>query len=105
MRNYLSIVPNEDSLKFERKGKKVGYVRDWLEGLKERNDFDLILPHGQWLELDKSFIESYLASKGLRIGYLVKTTYKNKKYSYDKVQSFDQYQLINVTPIIYPNDF
>ena len=82
---------------YEKDGTEVAFICDWLEGLKERNDSDLPLPHGQWLEIDETFLESLLASKGLRLGYLLKTTYKYKQYKYSDVESLNHYRLINVS--------
>jgi len=98
----LSARPGKDSYIYEKDGEKVASVCDWLEGLKERNDSDLPLPHGQWLEIDKTFLESLLASRGLKLGYLLKTTYKHKQYKYGDVATLDQYRLINVSGIILP---
>lgn len=81
---------------------KVAFASDWLEGLQERNDSELPLPHGQWLEIEKPFIDSILTSNGLRLGYLLKSTSFHRKDVYSDVETLEQFRLINVSGIILP---
>ena len=85
---------------YEDGGREVAVFRDWLEGLRERNESDLPIPHGQYAEADSSFIENYFIAKTLRLGYVLKTTYRYKKHSYSKVETIKDYKLLNVSGII-----
>lgn len=75
---------------------------DWIEGLKERNNMDMPLPYGQWLQIDRTFLEGFLSQNGLRMGYLVQSTYRHQEHGYGDVQKVEQYRLLNVSPIILP---
>ena len=73
---------------------------DWLEGLKERYYNDMPLPHGQYLKLNKLFINNWLNDNGLRLGFLLKMTYRSKKYSYEKAKIIEEYKILNLAPLI-----
>lgn len=73
---------------------------DWLEGLKDRYDKDLAIPHGHYIEINSSFLNSYLKENQLRLGYVMKIVYKYKKYSYEEAKVFEDYQLIGVSKLI-----
>jgi len=73
---------------------------DWLEGLKERHDKDLEIPHGQYIEINESFLDSYLKKNQLRLGYVTKVVYKYRKYSSEEPKVIEDYQLIDVSKII-----
>jgi len=83
-------------------GRDVITYIDWLEGLKERYEMEMPIPHGQYLEIDKDFMSGWLNDKGLRLGYLLKVTYRYKKYSYDEVKKIEDFKLFNVSNIIIP---
>ena len=84
----------------ERDGKTLAVHYDWLEGQKERYYRDLPSPHGEYLMAEKDLIGRWLEEKNLRLGYVLKTTYRGKQYSYDEVKKYDEVKLINVSPII-----
>ncbi|MFA5166258.1 MAG: dsDNA nuclease domain-containing protein [Candidatus Paceibacterota bacterium] len=98
----LSLRVEEDQIIYEKNNQGIVSISDWLEGLKERNDHDLPLPHGQFLEIKKDILQQYLNSKGLRLGYLLKTTYKHKEHKYSDVKNFEECKLINLSSIILP---
>lgn len=81
-------------------GKKVIEFKDWLEGLRERYERTMPIHHGQYILSDKNFIEEWLAENDLKLGYLLVSEYKTKKYSYDKPQEFKETKLVNLSPII-----
>lgn len=83
-------------------GRDVITYIDWLEGLKERYEMKMPIPHGQYLEIDEDFINGWLNDKGLRLGYLLKVTYRHKQYSYDEVKQIEDFKLLNVSNIIIP---
>ena len=83
-------------------GRDVITYIDWLEGLKERYEMKMPIPHGQYLEIDEDFINGWLNDKGLRLGYLLKVTYRHKQYSYDEVKEIEDFKLLNVSNIIIP---
>jgi len=73
---------------------------DWLEGLKDRHDKDLEIPHGHYIEINSLFLDSYLKENRLRLGYVMKTVYKYKKYSYEEAKVLEDYQLLGVSRVI-----
>jgi len=79
------------------------FINDWLEGLRERNDFDLAIPSGEWIGIDSDYINSILKEENLRIGYVLKTSYRYKEHKYSSdVEKLDQYKLINISKVILP---
>ena len=78
----------------------VATYEDWLEGLKERYDRNMPLPHGQSLTLDQDFLNSWLSGDNLRLGYLLKSTYRSRQYSHDEVKKYKETKLLNVSNII-----
>ena len=83
---------------YVKDGNRVASSQDWLEGLKERSDLEI--PHGTYIEVDSSFLNSYLEGEGLRLGYVSKTTHKYRKYTSDKGQLIEDYRLVGVSKII-----
>lgn len=95
----LAIENNKWSYK-SKKGKEIVAYRDWLEGLKERYEREMPIPHGQYLVMDKAFVNGWLKEKSLRLGYFLKVIYRYKKYSYDEAKKIENYKLLNVSKII-----
>jgi len=111
-RNYSLFSPNDvigadlqndivgSELRYHKNGNTLAVVRDWLDGFCERNTRDLDNPHGVYILADKDFVMTYLASQQLRLGFIVKITYRFKKYDYEEAQIHDDYRLYNVSSII-----
>ncbi|KAF0240901.1 MAG: hypothetical protein FD167_4085, partial [bacterium] len=86
---------------YEFGGERYLYFYDWLEGLKERYPADKFIPHGQYAQANKDWLESWLQSKHLRLGYVLKTTYKYKPDTLSKASSIDDYKLLKISSIIW----
>jgi hypothetical protein len=84
----------------DQDGKCVARYADWLEGLKERYDKDMPIPHGQYLMVNKDFLGDWLTDWNLRLGYILKTTFRSRKYAYDEIQKYEEVRLLNVGNII-----
>lgn len=74
--------------------------REWSEGMLERLNEDSFVPFGQYIKMDKEKLNLLLDANHLRIGYIMQTTYKNKKEFHRKVEEYTDYQLIGVSKII-----
>lgn len=85
---------------YENGGREVAVFKDWLEGLRERNELEFPIPHGQYVEVDRSFIESCFALETIRLGYVLRTAYRHQKYSYSEVEVIEDNNLLNVSLII-----
>lgn len=81
-------------------GKKIGMYKDWLAGLRERYNRDLPLHHGHYILFDKPYLEEWLKERSLRLGYILKSTFRTRKYSYEKIQEYKEIKLLNVSSII-----
>ena len=68
--------------------------KDFLEGLQERYEFGMPIPHGNFVQINKKLIMDKLHQKGLKLGYLIKITSRNRKMIYDELQKIDEYHLI-----------
>lgn len=79
---------------------KVACCADWLEGLREMYDNGSGIPHGHYIQADLSFVSSHLEAKGLRLGYVVKTTYRHRARSYSEPEEFVDYRLMRVGRVI-----
>jgi hypothetical protein len=60
----------------------------------------MLLPHGQSIIADRAFLDTALDQYGLRLGYMLKTTYQFKKYSYEKAKKYEAFKLLNFSSII-----
>lgn len=96
----LDIQINEDSWSYIRRDHAVATSSNWLEGLKERHDKDLGIASGNYIQVDSVFLESFLSKNGLRLGYVLKTTYKYREYTYQEAESIEQYRLIGIGRVI-----
>jgi len=83
-------------------GKLVAKIADWLEGLKERNNTDMPIPHGQYLCIDEDYLDQWLGDRGLKLGYVLEIYYRSRKYSHDDVKKYKECKLLNVSSIITP---
>ncbi len=95
----LKIELRDNGWDYMKDARKLGRCSDWLEGLKVRDD-DFVIPHGCFVEAGSSFVKSYLKQNGLRLGYVLKTTYRYRKHSYEDIKTIDDYQLLNVSRLI-----
>lgn len=84
----------------DKNGKAVAMYADWLEGLKERYDRGVPIPHGQFMMLDRDFLNTWLNSDKLRLGFLLKNTYRSKQHNYDEIKKYEEAKLLNVSNII-----
>jgi len=100
LKDDLGIELEDRKWKYVKNGHAVARSCTWLEGLRERYDKELGIPSGNYIEAEASFIEQYLSKNQLRLGYVLKTAYKHKEYSYEEAKSFDTYRLIGVSPLI-----
>ena len=96
----LVIEMTDNNWNYVSNGHTLARSSNWLEGLKERYDRGLEIPSGNYIEVNSSFIQSYLHKNGLRLGYVVKTTYKYRDYAYKEAKSINDYRLIKVNPLI-----
>lgn len=85
----------------DKDGGMIAKYADWLEGLKERYNREMPIPHGQHLMVETHFINKWLEDNHLRLGYVLKTTYRGKKYPSDEVKKYEDTKLINVSSIIF----
>lgn len=81
----------------------VATYEDWLEGLRDRYERDLPIPHGQYLRIESYFLEKWLQTNGLRLGYVCEVTYRARKYTHEKVHELKEVKLLNVSPVILPD--
>ena len=101
LRSSLSI-----SIKYNRwvyedqNNNEVVIFKDWLEGLQERYEFEMPIPHGHYVLIDDSFLSKKLKEYELRLGYILKTTFRTKKHSHDVAQKIDNFKFLNVSRII-----
>lgn len=78
--------------------KLIAWSQDWTQGIREKTDLEI--PHGTYIEIDKEYLNEYLNSKGLRLGYIMKTSHKFRKYNTEQEQTIEDYKLIGVSKII-----
>lgn len=101
LRNGLKIkIKNNSWVYIDKHNDEIIVFEDWLEGLEERYEFEMPIPHGQQIFVNEEFINKKLEENGLRLGYLLKTTFRDKSYSYDKIKTVDSFELLNVSNII-----
>jgi hypothetical protein len=74
--------------------------KDWIEGLQERYELKMPVPHGHYILIDEKFLAEKLKANGLRLGYVLKTTFRSQKYNVDDVRKIENFKLIDVSKII-----
>jgi len=101
LREGLGCITKENKWLYENKDNyEIVLFEDWVEGLQERYEFKMPLPHGHYVLIDEKFVTEALKDNGLRLGYVLKTTFRSKKYSYDEVQKINDFKLVDVSRII-----
>jgi len=84
----------------DQNNNEVVIFKDWLEGLQERYEFEMPIPHANYVLIDNNFLTKKLKEYELRLGYILKTTFRDKKYSHEEVQKMENYKFLNVSKII-----
>ncbi len=84
----------------DNEGGIVAVYTDWLEGLKERYNRSIPIPHGQSLLVEKEFLHDWLNKNDMRLGYVLKKSYRTRKYNYEEVRKYEETKLLNVSRII-----
>ncbi len=103
LRSDLRIVLKNNKWILEDKNNKEFVIfEDWLEGLQERYEFEIPTPYGHYVLIDNQYLKSFLEKNNLRLGYLLQTIYRGRKYSYDKIQEMKESKLINISNLIIP---
>ena len=97
----LQVVINKNNWHLRNKNKEImATYTDFLEGLKERYDRDMPLPHGQYLTTNKAFLDEWLTSNNLRLGYMLKIVYRSRQYSHEEIKKYEDAKLLNVSSLI-----
>lgn len=94
------IVKNNRWIYKDQINNEVVVFKDCLEGLQERYEFKMPTPYGHYILIDDDFLIKKLKEYELRIGYILKITFRDKKYSREEVQKIENYKLLNVSKII-----
>ena len=89
-----------ESYDYLENGSVVATNVNWLEGLKERQDKDMEIAAGAYIEAKPELINSYLKQHDLRLGYILKSTHKYREYRHQDTKVIDQFKLIGVSKII-----
>ena len=101
LRNGLKIEIKQNCWAYiDKEDNEIIVFEDWLEGLQERYEFEMPIPHGQQILINNEFLNSLLENNNLRLGFLLKTTFRDKKYSYDKIRVVNNYDLLGISNII-----
>jgi hypothetical protein len=96
----INIIKNNKWLYENKNDDEIVVFEDWIEGLQERYEFEMPVPHGHYVLIDENFLTEKLKDNGLRLGYVLKTIFRSKEYSYDEVQIINDFKLLNVSKII-----
>ncbi|MCE5265184.1 MAG: hypothetical protein LLG97_16830 [Deltaproteobacteria bacterium] len=89
---------DDSGLGYYKQGNLVACSQDWTEGIQDR--MDLEAPHGTFIEIDTSYLNDYLSEIGFRLGYVMRTTHKIRRYSTDEEQSIEECRFLGVGRII-----
>lgn len=94
-----NVIRLEDSgLSHYKRGRLIAHGQDWTEGLQDR--LNLEAPHGTFIEADTDYLNECLNENGFRLGYVIRTTHKIRRYSTDEEQSIEGCRFIGVGRII-----
>lgn len=101
LRSDLKIVIRNNKWIYEDGDKNEKIIfEDWLEGLQERYEFEMPIPQGHQALINEVFLTKNLKEKNLRLGFILKTTFRDKKYSYDDIKIVNNFKFLNVSNII-----
>ena len=95
-----NVVENNKWLYKDENNDEIIVFKDWTEGMQERYEFKMPVPHGHYVLIDEKYLDEKLRKNGLRLGYVLKTTFRGRKYNIDEVQEIKDFKLINVSRII-----
>lgn len=101
LRSDLKIVIKNNKWIYEdRDNNEIVIFEGWLEGLQERYEFEMPIPQGHQVLINEVFLTEKLKENSLRLGFILKTTFRSKKYSYDDIKIVNNFKFLNVSNVI-----
>ncbi len=101
LRSRLSITVKDNRWIYKDQiNNEVVVFKDCLEGLQERYEFKMPIPYGHYVLINDNFLNKKLKENKLRLGYILKTTFRDKKYTHEKVRIMENYKFLNISKII-----
>jgi len=101
LRSDLKIFIKNNNWGYEDRDKnEVVSFENWVEGLQERYEFEMPIPHGHFTVINKTFLINKLKKNNLRLGYILIPVFRTRKYSYDEIKRVKNCKFINVSNII-----
>jgi len=92
-----------DRWSFSEAGREIGAASDWTDGVLDRERQGMPPPCGHYLQVEGSYLDSFLRRTGLRLGYVVQLRVRVKEESFGKKpKEYESVRLRNISPIITP---
>ncbi|MEW6049536.1 MAG: ATP-binding protein [Candidatus Zixiibacteriota bacterium] len=97
-----SIQPMGNEIEFRAAQRRVAACADWTEGLSDRLVDKHEGHHGTYLVMQRHVVDAWLASNGLRLGFVAKIAVNQQKYRYEEPTEVTDFRLFGVSPIVIP---
>ena len=74
---------------------------DFNMGIRDSTVFKMDMPCGNYILIDRKFLNEFLEKNGLRLGYIVKTKYitRDASYSYD-LKEVELIKAVNLSSVV-----
>lgn len=100
IRANLKLITKENRWAYQDNEVEIFIFQDWIEGLKERYEPKMPLPHGHYVLADNNYLKEILEKDDLRLAYILKTCFRHKKYLHHEVEEIIDFKLLNIGKII-----
>lgn len=103
-----------DDITFKRRKKQYSYYSKtlnetvagaytWTGGISERTKYNLPVPAGHIVEVDRNWLMDQLSKQNLRLGFVRKMQYFIQKNSYTEPEVYSSVRSFGISPIVLPN--
>jgi hypothetical protein len=97
----LTLVCNGDYINYKLNDEIVGSVKDFAYGIADSTKYGEGIPYGSYMLFDRKTLNTILESKGLRMGYVFRISFKPRRSSWSEdFESYDTYGTINLSRLI-----
>lgn len=92
--NSLSLSTSKEGIHYIQNNKTIAQVADFLGGIRDRAQYHNTIPSGNFLKINKRYLNNFLSSNNLRLAYVVKCRYSIREYSFsDEVRALNVYKI------------
>ncbi len=94
--NNVSLSASKEGIHYIQNNKSIAQVADFLDGIRDRAQHNKTIPSGNYLKINKKYLNTFLNSNNLQLAYVVRYHYSMREYSFSgEVKELNRYELLD----------